>query len=496
MIAGDSRIRGVVLHLRPMPMHLAQLQTLRDLIKVLQAAGKRVVVWAYSYDNALYYVACQADVILLQNGGIIGPLGLRQSYLFLADALERVGLSFDFVQVSPYKTAGDVFTRKRMSDEAREMANWLIDARYEELIQGVMEGRKLNRPSGEALLDNSPYTDQQALNARVVDKVISEEDLPAYLGKEGKPAHLAYWEASRRSVLRPRPTRPGPYVALIRIEGLIVDGKSQRPPVKLPLPIPLLFDERAGDLSIVQQARKALKDRRAAAVVVFVDSGGGSATASESMAAALRKLADKKPLIVVFGAQAASGGYYVSTPAHWIMAQPAAVTGSIGVLIGKLINANLFNKVYANRETISRGKHITILDAERQFDDEERKIIGEHIQRIYSVFVDRVCVGRKMPREAVEKVAGGRVWTARQALTHGLIDELGGLEKALVKARQLAGLPSDAPVREVKVRRQLLAPIAQTTGLIGYAMEGLYLLRKAHALCLSPIIWDNPFDDV
>jgi protease-4 len=498
IIAGDPRIRGVVLHIRQLNMMPAQLQTLRDLIGELRAAGKRIIAWSPSYyDSASYYVACMADEILLQAGGSIMPLGLRRSYLYLADALERIGLKGDFVQISPYKSAGDVFTKRSMPNEVREMANWLIDADYAELIRGIAAGRRRDETGARAIVDHAPYTDLEATDAGVVDKLVSEEDLPVHLGSQETPTCLSHWEDARKRLLRRPITRPGRYIALLRIEGDIIDGRSGRPPLKPPMRLPLLLNDRAGDLSVVQEARRVLTDKRAAAVVLYIDSGGGSATASEAMAATLGKIAAKKPLVVAMGSVAASGGYYIATPARWIVAQPGTITGSIGVLNGKLVNAGLLAKLLFNRETISRGKHATLLSVERPFSEEEREALWRQIKRTYEVFLNRVATSRKMSREAVDAVGGGRVWTGRQALERGLVDELGGLETALAKARQLADLDDRAPVREIKAGKQPLAPApASSLALAHYAIQGLQQLGSARALLLCPLIWDDALSNL
>ena len=499
-IAGDHRVRGVVMHMGELAMSPAQIQTLRGLIGELRAAGKRVVAWSHAYNNASYHAACAGDEILLQPGGFAYPLGTRMGFIFLADALERVGLKADFVQISPYKSAADVYTRSSMSDELREMVHWVMDSVYDEFIRGIAEGRRLDEDGARALVDAAPYTDLRAIDCGVVDKLIGEEDLPAYLGSPEKPARLSSWEGARRRLLRPPINPPGRHVALLRIEGDIVTGRSRRPrniPPFLPWPLGTLLRQRSGDLTVVQEARRVLADKRAAAVVVYVDSGGGSAEASEAMAAALGKVAAKKPLVVSMGTVAGSGGYYVATPAHWIVAQPATITGSIGVLSGKFVNAGLLDKLLFHRETISRGQHATFYDAERPFSEDERKMAWEHITRVYDIFVGRVSVARKMTEEAVDAIGGGRVWTGRQALERGLVDELGGLDKALAKARQLAGLHSRAPVREVAVsERQLLPPVGEPAAVLNHALEGLRMYGRAQALCLCPLIWDDAQDDL
>jgi protease IV len=488
-VAADPRLKGVVLHLRPLEMPRAELETLRDLITTLRAAGKRVVVWSSRYTTTNYFVASAADEILLQPGGTVEPLGLRRTYLFLADALQRVGLEFDGIQISPFKSAVDIFTRHDMSDEVRSMVNWLIDSDYGQFLGAVAAGRGLDEAGARALADGAPYTDVRAIEAGAVDAIVAEEDLAAHLAIAGRPAVLESFAHARKRLFAPAPARPGRYVALLRIEGNIVDGRSAHPPTRPPGGVPFVTEPRAGDLTVVQEARRVLADKHAAALVVYIDSGGGSAAASEAMAAALGKVAAKKPVVAAMGPVAASGGYYVATPAQWIVAQPGTITGSIGVLSGKFVTGGLFDRLRFNRETISRGANTGLLDGERRFDEAERAIMWDGIRRIYDVFLDRVATSRGLSPEAVDAVGGGRVWTGRQALEHGLVDELGSLETALAKARALAGLSPRAPVVEVSTAKLPLAPVADPTALLGYVAESVRLLNRARAMCLCPIIW-------
>jgi protease IV len=495
ILEGDPRVRGVILRLSRLHMPLSQLQTLRDLVHKLRQSGKQVVAWATGYDSATYYVACAAEKVLLQTGGWISPLGIRRSFLFLADALDLIGVKADILQISPYKSSADFLSKSQMSDEMREMIDWLMDADYAEMIHGIAEGRHLEESSARTLMDKTPCSDLKALESGLVDKLVSEEDLPSELRRGEEPARLSHWEEVKRLLRRSVPPRPGRYVALLRIEGMIVEGRSQRFPYRRRFPIPFLLDERAGNLSVVQEARRILADKYAAAVVIYVDSGGGSAAASEAITAALEKIAAKKPLVVAMGSLAGSGGYYVSTPGHWIVAQPSTLTGSIGVLFGKIANAGLFDKLLLHRETLSRGQHATLLDIGQSFSEEERTMVREQVKRTYDIFLNRVTRSRKMTPEVVEAIGAGRVWTGRQALERRLVDELGGLDRALIKARQLAGLPEDAPLRELTGSKHLRAPVSEPIGQLHDALRGLYYLHQS-ALCLCPLVRYDPSSDI
>jgi protease-4 len=488
-IAEDRRVSGVVLHLRQLEMDQARLESLRDLILELRQAGKRVITWSTRYFPGTYFVACAADEILLQPGGHIAPIGLQRTYPYLAESLGKVGVKGDFIQISPYKSAYDVFMRKDMSDEVREMSNWLMDSAFEQIVAAISTGRGISEQQARELVDSTPCMDLKAIEMGVVDRTISEEDLPEYLKQDDKPAKLATWEEAKPRLFRGPLPRPGRYVALLTIEGAIIDGESSRPPIKPPIPIPMLMEPRAGDLSVVQAARKALKDKRAAAVVCYVDSGGGSATSSEAMRAALEKIDNEKPLIVSMGGVAGSGGYWVSTPGRHVMAQPSTITGSIGVLMGKIVLGELLDKLLFGRETVSRGKNILIDDVEDSFTQEEQEIVWETINRTYDHFLELVSEKRQKSREDVDAIGKGRVWTGKQALENGLVDELGGLDRALAKAREMAGLHERAPVRMILPDKRTIPPTATAASALDYALEGVRMFQSGVPLLLCPITW-------
>ena len=479
-IGRDRRIKGVVLHLRPAGMPMATLQDLRELIARLRKAGKRVVAWATSYDTGTYYVACACDEILLMPTGSIRALGFAGTGVFLADGLARFGLGADFVQISPYKSAADPLTKSRMSDEYRQQLNWLLESQHKELLSAVADSRQCD---ATALIDNSPYGDDVAVEAHAVDAVLSEEDIPRRLG-----GSLGTWERAARKMRAPAPTLGrGKYVALMRIEGTIIDGRSGRLPVKPPVEVPLVGGDRAGDLSVVQVARQVAADKRAAAVVLYVNSRGGSSTASEAMRLALSVVASRKPVVVVMGPVAASGGYWVATPGAWVIARPGTLTGSIGVLSGKLVTGGLWQKLLFNRETIAFGDHVLLENDERPFSDEERAIVRADITRIYRAFLELVASARKMTPNEVDAIGQGKVWTGRQALERKLVDELGGLDAGIAKARALGGLPHKAPVREARGPKRLIPPLADraaAAGWFAHMLEGLKALANAPALAV------------
>lgn len=497
-IGRDPRIRGVVLHLRPVGMPMATLQDLRELVARLRKSGKRVVAWSPFYTTATYYLASSCDEIMLMPFGGVQQLGFSRTGLFLAEGLARFGIAADFVQISPYKSAADIVTKSGMSKELREQVTWLLESNNKQLLSAIAESRQIDGKAAQKLVDGSPYDDTTATGKHIVDRLLSEEELPAYLARSGgRAATIGTWERARRKLATPAPTLGrGPYVALVRIEGTIVDGRSAGLPIKPPIDIPLIGGDRAGDLTVVQAVRQLANDKRAAAVVLYVNSRGGSATASEAMRRALDSVASRKPLVVAMGPVAGSGGYWVATPGKWIVARPGTLTGSIGVLSGKLVTSHMWSKLMFNRETVAFGKHATIDSDEKPYSDEERKIVQAQIERTYRVFLELVGKARGMSPDAVHPIAAGRVWTGQQALERKLVDEMGGLDAAVAKARSLAGLKLDAPVREPRAPKRTVPPPAPASpgveGYIGYLLEGVALLSRAPALAVMEYLPGEP----
>ncbi|TMF33863.1 MAG: hypothetical protein E6I30_07220, partial [Chloroflexi bacterium] len=470
-------------------MPMATLQDLRELVARLRKAGKRVVAWAPSYATGAYYLACACDEILLMPTGSVRALGFASTSLFLADGLARIGLGADFVQVSPYKSAADPLTKASMSDELREQISWLLESQHDELLTAIADSRLLDRAGAKELIDCSPYGDDIAVEKHAVDRVVGEEGLPAHLTRSaGAAVGIGTWERASRKMRTPAPIlRLRKYVALMRIEGTIIDGRSGHLPVKPPVEVPLLGDDRAGDLSVVQVARQVAADKRAAAVVLYVNSRGGSSTASEAMRQALTVVGSRKPIVVVMGPVAASGGYWVSMPGSWIVARPGTITGSIGVLSGKIVTGSMWEKLLFNRETIARGDRVLLESDERPFTDEERSIVRADITRIYNAFLRLVESARKMTSDELAPIAQGKVWSGRQALERKLVDELGGLDAGLAKARALAGLSDKVPMREVRRPRRVIPPLAEpapAASWFGYLLEGFRLLGAAPALAV------------
>jgi protease IV len=482
----DPRIARVVLHMRDLNLGLADLQTLRSMIGRLRGHGKQVITFAPGYDLRTYFVASAADTIALLHGGSLVTLGLFSEQVYLKDGLAAVGVTVESVAISPYKSAADRFTRAEPSEEVAAQTNWLLDSTYSTIVAGIASGRGQPEGWARALIDGAPHNSDDALAQRYVDMLASDETLDRYIGAE----ESLTWERAARVIPPILPRVGRDYIAVIAAEGMIVDGESESPPVDVPLPF--VGGARIGDETVVQQVRRAMADPHARALVLYVDSGGGSATASEAMAAALEAFAATRPLVVAMGNVAASGGYYIATPAHWIVAQAGTITGSIGVIMARFLTEGLLRKLRFNPVGYMRGENAGILSASVPLSDDQRALLDKGIRHTYAQFTGRVARSRRMSREAVDGIGGGRVWTGQQALEHGLVDQLGGLHEALYAARRLAKLPEDTPGRLVPAKNRHLT--AQMAAASNPAAGLRYITRGIDAMhgrtqMLMPVEW-------
>lgn len=458
-IAADPRTKGVVLDIETLELALADLQNLRAMIGRFRATGRRVIVFAAGLMTGEYYAASAADAIILQPTAELAVTGLSATAFFLKDALAMAGVELDVIAISPFKDAFDQLSRADISPEGRAQIEWLLDSRFEQIVQGISESRKMTPDAVRALIDTAPHMDDAALAAGYVDALLMEDDLPGYLGV----TRLTEWDdAERRLRIPGPPRRHDRYIAVVRIEGAIASGESERNPADLPLPIPVrvpfLSEPVAGSATIQDFARQILRDESVAAVVLYIDSPGGSVVASEAMGAALERIAGTRPVVAYMNAVAASGGYWVALPAQHIVAQPGTITGSIGVISAKPVASGLHDVLRIRPITLSRGANADLYDVTAPFNDTQRAQMHAAVRHAYERFIAGVARARRMTPEAVDAVGGGRVWTGEQALAHGLVDELGDFKAALAKARALAGLPDHAEAFFVEPGKRPLPP--------------------------------------
>lgn len=456
-MADDPDLKGVVLMMKGAELSLSQAQSLAALLgrfrrwdgelRPADAAAKQVIVHLEQINAAAYVVACAADRITLPPLASWDVLGLRVAPTYWKETLARAGIEFEAIKIAPWKTAADTFTRREMSDAEHEQYSWLLDSLGSEIVNAVVEGRGLSAEQVWALIDQAPLTADAALAAGLVDTIAYEDELPGLLGTAAKAATLKPYAQIRGLLLR-RPRRPAvASVGVISLQGAIIVGNSR----SFPIPLPLVGEKMLGSHTAEQMIRAARKRADLAAVIVHVDSGGGSALASDLIWRELRLLDEEKPVIVYLGNVAASGGYYIAAPGRKIVAQPATITGSIGVLISKPTTQELRTKIGANREVLRRGENADILTDDRPWTEEQRATLEETIHHVYDRFKTVVAEGRNLPFAELDPICQGRVWTGKQARAHGLVDELGDFQLALDLACRAAGLPDDGSVTTQRI---------------------------------------------
>jgi protease-4 len=486
-IAADPQATGVLLKIDGLAAGWATLQSLRDELAHFRTSGKRAVAYLLTPDMAGYYAACAADEILIPPSAFMMITGLRAEVQFLKDALAKVGLAAEVEAVSPYKAVGEPFVRSDISPENRAQLERLLDLRFAEIVRAISAARNIPAPEARAAIDAAPLSGAAALERGLVDALCYEDQLAARLKVGEREPEILDWDAAKRALRLQPARRLHNLVAVVQVEGTITGGSSRN----LPFPIPLFGGLQAGAETVAQALRQVERNRRVSAVVLYVNSRGGDAFASDLMWREVLRVRKSKPLVVAMGDAAASGGYYIAAPASAILAQPGTLTGSIGVVSLRPITAGLLERAGVNTVVLSRGAHSGIFSISRPPSDDERQALRDLIFTSYAEFKQRVCEGRDISAERLEPIAGGRVWLGQEALELGLVDQLGGLPQALVKAQELAGLPPDrdAPILLARGERSELPPQPFPAGGLLECLPLLEQALKTRILALMP--WEG-----
>ena len=436
----DSHIDSVLV----VPTHFespywAKLQEIRDAIVDFRKSGKRVNAYLEYGGDREYYVATAADRIFMMPTSPLDVKGLASYEVFLRGLLDKVGAEADFEHIGEYKTAPNQLTERGFTPAHREMAESLNRDMFEQLVKGIAEGRKKSADSIRTLVDGGPFLAEQAVNAGLVDKLAYEDQLDD-LGAMTKSTIEG--EDYMRGRRRPVGAR-APRIAVIYMSGVIASGKGGFDP---------LNGEVLGSMALIKAIRAARADNSLRAIVLRIDSPGGSSAASDALWRELVVTRDQKPsrpLIASMSDLAASGGYYLAMAAPIIVAQPATLTGSIGNFGGKFVTGGTYQKLGINIDSIAIGKNAELESPVRRFTDSERAKIREELRVFYDQWIQKIASTRKMPAARVEQLARGRVWTGAQARENGLVDALGGLDRAVAMAKEKAGIAADADVELV-----------------------------------------------
>jgi protease IV len=459
----DKNVQGLVLHLDGLQIGFAKMEELRKVIAEFRRSGKKVFTYMESGDAKDYLVACESDRVCMPAPGWLMLVGTRTEIMFYKDLLESLGIRADFLQMGVFKFAAEPFIRNSMSKEAKAQYNLVLDDFFANCYVGSIarsrKGKKNMTPDGiMKLIDEGPFTAQNALKLGLIDEINYFEDFEETMKKSlgvneikivknygqekakdldlSNPFNLLKLLSPPKASVGTRPNR----IALIYAVGPIVTGKGGAS---------MFGGDVVGSTTMIEAIREAEKDPKVKAIVLRIDSPGGSALASDLIWNELKRC--KKPVVASMSDVAASGGYYIAMGAKKVYAQPGTLTGSIGVVGGKLALGGLYDKVGLKTETLSRGKNSGILSSTNPFTESEKKAMEALMKEVYDQFLDKVTEnravnGHKFSRKELINLAEGRIWTGSQALERGLIDALGSLDDAIADAKVLGGLTKETDV--------------------------------------------------
>lgn len=454
--ADDRSISGAILDIQSAELGRGKIYELRAAIQRFRAKGKKIYAQVDSAMPADYLLASACDEIVMPETGTIVLPGVYAEATFYKGLLEKVGVSADFMHIGDFKGAAEPMTREKYSEPVRENMTALVDSLYDEMVTTVVKDRPLSVAQVKEIIDMGLVTAKQAKKLGLIDRVAYPDALRQDLAKTYDAIPLVYVENYGQKKVDTDFSGPmgfiklmqammgsdsaakrdgGKKIAVIYALGAITSGKSDADP---------FGSEVMGSTTIIEALRAANKDKEVAAIVLRIDSPGGSALASDLIWHETQVI--NKPIVASMGDVAGSGGYYIAMGADKIIATPGTITGSIGVVGGKLAIRGLYKKLGITTETIERGRNSGLFNSSGPFTESERVVVQSMMEDCYDQFTAKAAEGRKMPVDKLRKLAGGRVYTGRQALANGLVDELGSLHDAIQAAKQLAGIDKDTKV--------------------------------------------------
>jgi len=449
----DEAIYGVLVSIEEALMSWAQVEELRTALRKLRQTGKKSYAYVETIDQSSYLLACECDEIAMTETGMLELMGLSGRSVYYKGLLDLLGIQGDFIHMGDYKGAAEAYTRTGPSPGEQEQMNRVYDSLYDHLVESIAESRKIPKEKVVQLIDAGPYMAKEAKEAGLIDRVEYRDDFLNYLeGQVGGEIalRLDYGKRGTASVnfdnpfglmstfqqlFSGPPEARGAAIAVLYIDGPIMSGESGEA---------LFGGNIVGSRTIRMILARAAEDDDVKAIVVRIDSPGGSATASDIIHHAIKECAEKKPVIVSMGSVSASGGYYIACGAKHIIAQPTTITGSIGVVGGKLTFGGLLDKIGITTYGYQRGKNAQMFSSTRTFTVTERMKITKIMQTIYDKFKERVSDSRRLDEEqtklkgSIEYLSQGKIYTGSQAVEVGLVDQLGGLQDAIELAAKQA----------------------------------------------------------
>lgn len=449
--AEDPRILGLVARLGNGGIGLGHAQELRDAVHRFREKGKKTVAFAESFGESRdatvdYYLATAFETIYLQPMGGASVQGRMGNARFVRGALDKLGIYPDFDHRKEYKAAMYMFTETALTDPHREAISAVTEDQLSQIIEGIAANRRLDNQGLREIIDRAPLNSDEALEAGLVDKLGHRDDAYKAAGGKGFLFHDRYLKKAGR------PHRKGDRIALIYGTGSIARGSSRFDP--------LTQGPSLGADDVAEAFRNAVDNGKVKGIVFRVDSPGGSAVASEVIRREVVRAREAgKPVVVSMGNVAGSGGYWISADADRIVAQPGTITGSIGVVAGKLATREGWARAGITFDQVSLGKNAGYWSSRDPYTPGERERLESSLDDIYHRFTTLVAEGRGIDHEEVQSIAKGRIWTGAQAKAHGLVDELGGMETALAMVKRQADIDADQPVQVTIFPEERTLPI-------------------------------------
>ncbi len=449
----DPNVKGLVVRIHGLSLGLAKGYELRQAITKFRESGKKAYAFMESAENADYLVASAADEIVMPESGWLMLKGLAAEVTFYKGLFDKLGVKADWMQVGEFKSFGEPYTRTTMSPAFREEIGALLGDNYEMMAEAIAKRQGIAVVDAKAIIDGGPYSPGSAKALGLINRIgysdqieaevaksigIASIKLDSKYGKKVETVDLSGIAGLMKMIQMLSGDGPkkaeskASKIALIYCSGSIMTGKSTSS---------LLGEATMGSESVIQDLRQAEKDKTVKAIVLRVDSPGGSALASDLIWREVVRI--DKPIIASMSDVAASGGYYISMGADKIFAEPGTLTGSIGVTGGKFVVSGLMEKLGVTTDTITIGKNGTLNSINQPFTDSERSAMKKLMDDTYHQFVSKAAEGRKMTFDQLNKLAGGRVYTGRQAQKLGLVDEIGTLDDALAFAKQAGSIPDE-----------------------------------------------------
>jgi protease IV len=484
-LADDPQVKGIIVTIGDLQAGLPAIESLRRSLLAFRASGKRLIAFLATGNLYTYYLASAADTLVAPESAEFALHGLRSEATFVRAALDQLDVRPLFHHIAEFKSAANRLLHASMPESQREMQTALLESTFEEVLGAIANARRQPIETVRQAIDQGLLSAAEAQARHLLDVIAYEDDLAASLSQAGQAATIYPWGRARQRLRRPYHWRSleRQAIGVVQLVGTIVPGESR----ELPLPLPVVGQQLAGHETIAQALRRAESSPRIKAVVVYIDSPGGSAIASDLIWHEVSRVQRNKPVVVCMGGVAASGGYYVACGAQHIAAGATTLTGSIGVIAGKIDWHGLLEKARIHREIIHIGATASMPSSFVSYSDQEWELLRRWMDDIYQRFKARVAAGRGRSLEAIEEVARGRVWTGRQALSLGLIDEIGDMTAALGKAKELAGIPLHADVPVMLMRPSKAAPWPSVAPAAWEpALRSLRRLWAEHALALVP----------